>query len=169
MPVLHLALKDGERRLPFAPGLSVREILATADIQVRSACGGVGPCGPCRGRIEAGGGGDPTANELINLAPEQMQRGIRLACQIRLLQDMRIAIEPPAPTTNWRSMDAGEYRLVVVLTPPVPALRQEEISPGGAADLGTAQIPPTVLMHTRRSEAMLRGQPEWLRDAKPRS
>jgi len=54
MPVLHVSLKDGERPTPFAPGLSVREILDITDIKVRSACGGVGACGLSRSASRQG-------------------------------------------------------------------------------------------------------------------
>jgi len=140
MPVLHVAMKDGERHIPFAPGLSVREILDTTDIVMRSACGGVGACGLCLIHLETGTGGNPTANELINLSPDRIRRGIRLACQFRPLQDIRITIETPARTTNWRSIDEDEYSPTAVLPPAVPAVKQDGPSYGVAVDLGTTQI-----------------------------
>ena len=140
MPVLHVIMKDGERRIPFAPGLSVREILDTTNIVMRSAGGVFGACGLCLIHIEAGAGSKPTANELINLPPDRIHREIPLACQLRPLQDIRITIAAPARTTNWRSIDADEYSSTAVLPPAVPAVKQDGPSYGVAVDLGTTQI-----------------------------
>jgi len=124
MPVLHVTLKDGERRIPFAPGLSVREILDTTNIVMPSAGGVFGACGLCLIHIEAGAGSKPTANELINRSPDRIHREIPLACQLRPLQDIRITIAAPARTTNWRSIDGDEYSSTAVLPPAVPAVKQ---------------------------------------------
>ena len=75
MAVLHVTRKDGERRLPFAPGPSGRELLDISHMTMHSAGGTVGASGLGRIHIKAGTGGKTTANEQINLSPDQMQRG----------------------------------------------------------------------------------------------
>lgn len=135
--VLSIPVKNGERRIPFTPGLSVREILDATDIRVRSACGGIGVCGQCLVRIVAGSVNLPTASELNRLAGSSIQSGIRLACQVRPSRDVRIIIENPAPKADWRSLCADEYTPAV---PPVPAVTGRGVSPGVAVDLGTTQI-----------------------------
>lgn len=77
MAVLHVTRKDGERRLSFAPGPSGREFFDTTHMAMHSAGGTVGASGLGLIHIGAGAGGKTTANELINLSPDRMQRGIR--------------------------------------------------------------------------------------------
>jgi uncharacterized 2Fe-2S/4Fe-4S cluster protein (DUF4445 family) len=141
MPRLHVTVEDGEERLiPFECGLCVREILDTMDIGVRSDCGGKGICGQCLVRIERGTVNDPTVNEQRNLAAGRFDRGIRLACQVRPFQDVRITIENPAPRSNWRPLCEDEFAPPVCTRPIAPATIPGGAAYGAAVDLGTTQI-----------------------------
>ncbi|MGD9213877.1 MAG: ASKHA domain-containing protein [Desulfobacteraceae bacterium] len=141
MPRLHVTMEDGEDRLiPFESGRCVREILDTGDIGVRSDCGGNGICGQCLVCIERGAVNDPTVNEQRNLPAGRFHRGIRLACQVRPLQDVRITIENPAPPLNWRPLCGDEYTPLVCTRTIGPATLPEGAAYGAAVDLGTTQI-----------------------------
>jgi len=104
LPILTVKLEKGERRIPFNAGRSLREILDSTDVRVRSGCRGLGTCGLCRVRIEAGEAGNPTLNEQVNLDSTELDQGIRLACQMLPRQNLQISILAPAPKSNWRSL-----------------------------------------------------------------
>ncbi|MBT3258188.1 MAG: 2Fe-2S iron-sulfur cluster binding domain-containing protein, partial [Deltaproteobacteria bacterium] len=112
MPELTLILKEGEHRMPFVPGKSLRDILDTTDFRVRSGCRGMGACGLCRVRILAGKVSGPTPNEQMHLGSTQLAQGVRLACQVMAEQDLQIVVLAPAPESDWRSLPDGEGRRI---------------------------------------------------------
>lgn len=142
MPELTVILKEGEHRIPFVPGRSLRDILDTTDVRVRSGCRGMGACGLCRVRIEAGKVSEPTPNEQMHLGNTQLSQGIRLACQVMPEQDLQIVVLAPAPESDWRSLPDGEGRRIKRFSAfPLKDLPQQVESPYGVAvDLGTTHI-----------------------------
>jgi len=125
--------------LDFTPGQSLRSLLDLTDSRVRSGCRGSGACGLCRVRIEEGIVEGPTKNELHLLSPEELGRGVRLACQIVPREDLRITIVNPAPKSNWRSLGPEEIPKGPVIAPsPKKALGHKRY--GVAVDLGTTHI-----------------------------
>ena len=142
MPTLIVHSEEKERRIPFKAGRSLRDILDTTDLRVRSGCGGRGACGLCRVRIDAGQGGVPTANERFYLDSDEIDQGIRLACQVRPTQDLRAAILAPAPKSSWRNLpDDAAPRSGRIGACPWQDLPLEVSTPCGVAvDLGTTHI-----------------------------
>ncbi len=142
VPTLIVNAEERQRRIPFEAGRSLRAILDTTDLRVRSGCGGIGACGLCRVRIDAGQWGVPTANERVYLDTDELDQGIRLACQVIPAQDLQIKILAPAPKSIWRSLpdDAGQ-RMGQICAPPWENLPPEVSTPCGVAvDLGTTHI-----------------------------
>ncbi|MFA5531928.1 MAG: ASKHA domain-containing protein [Thiohalomonadaceae bacterium] len=142
MPTLVVRVRGAEHRLSFVPGQSVRSLLDATDFRVRSACHGIGACGLCRIRVLGGDAGEPTANERYHLAAGELQQGIRLACQVKPLGDLVIAVLNTAPASRWKS-------------PPFSLLREHGAVPDGtlrpvpvavstplgvAVDIGTTNI-----------------------------
>lgn len=137
-PLLHVNLAGKVHVIPFTPGCTVRGILDSTDWRVRSACGGVGACGQCLVRIEKGRGNEPSATEGHTLSSDQIRQGVRLACQLKPLDDLWIVIENPAPESNWKGLSLDTY------TPFHPKSSGKVLSRsrpyGVAVDLGTTQI-----------------------------
>jgi uncharacterized 2Fe-2S/4Fe-4S cluster protein (DUF4445 family) len=137
-------MEEGERRIPFEAGRSLRDVLDTADLRVRSGCGGRGACGLCRVRIVAGDGGAPTPYERVYLETDELERGIRLACQVMPTQDLQIEILAPAPRSPWRTLPHAPGRPMG--RRPVSPWRELQLPPevrapcGVAVDLGTTHI-----------------------------
>ncbi|THB76364.1 MAG: NADH:ubiquinone reductase (Na(+)-transporting) subunit F [Desulfobacteraceae bacterium] len=70
---------------------SLLSALSTNSIFLPSACGGSGSCGMCKCIIDSGGGAVlPT--ELAHLNARDKQTGKRLACQLKVKEDMKIRI-----------------------------------------------------------------------------
>lgn len=142
MPELTVMLEEGEQRIPFRSGQSLRDILDTTDARVRSGCRGMGACGLCRVRIETGKAGRPTPNEQMHLGSAQLAKGIRLACQVTAEQDLQIEILSPARKSGWRTPPKGAERHTGRSSGfPLNAMPQQTEHPYGvAADLGTTHI-----------------------------
>ncbi|GAK54959.1 ferredoxin [Candidatus Vecturithrix granuli] len=138
--VMQIVMTDGEHRISFLPGLSIHEILASTPLRLRSACGGIGICGQCLVGVEAGCVNDPTPNELHKLASDQLAQGMRLACQVRPCQNVRIRIERSVPQASWRSLLEDEYTPFDLSTQSISTSTQKHPSYGVAVDLGTTQI-----------------------------
>jgi uncharacterized 2Fe-2S/4Fe-4S cluster protein (DUF4445 family) len=125
--------------IDFTPGQSLRDLLDLTDRRVRSGCRGSGACGLCRVRIEEGNVEGPTKNEIHALSPEELSRGVRLACQTVPREDLRITIVNPAPTSNWRSLGPEE----IPKGPIIASSRKKAWDHkryGVAVDLGTTHI-----------------------------
>lgn len=139
MPVLRVQTEEGLRKIPFIPGLSLLDILASAGLPVRSGCGGVGACGLCLVRIEAGEIDPPTIPEIRRLLPEQLLQGIRLACQIIPRRDLTLMIVSPVVSPAWRSIAVDDISPYVT---PIAERRQmfNDKPLGVAVDLGTTHI-----------------------------
>lgn len=58
---------------------------------IPSACGGKGTCGYCKVRVVEGGG-EALQTEALILRPAEVRRGFRLACQLKVKNDLRIEI-----------------------------------------------------------------------------
>jgi len=109
MPVVNITGKDKNISISYQPGMSLRDILDLTDYRVRSACRGTGSCGLCRILIEKGTVNHPTQQENIYLSKDQMNKGVRLACQLFPSQNISIQIENLAPKSNWRSIALNDF------------------------------------------------------------
>ncbi len=74
-------------------GKTLLAALTENGIHLPSACGGKGTCGTCRCRVEEGGG-DFLPTELSHLSRKEKGENIRIACQVKVRNDMRIHIPP---------------------------------------------------------------------------
>ncbi len=142
LPILTIKSEQVERRIPFDPGGSLRDILDGADVRVRAGCRGTGACGLCLVRIEAGHIGAPGPNENTYLDASQLAQGIRLACQVIPEQNLQIVILAPAPKTDWRSLPPeDERRNGRARSFPLGDAPTEVKKPYGVAvDLGTSHL-----------------------------
>lgn len=72
-------------------GGNLLNTLANKKIFLPSACGGGGSCGQCRVRIVEGGG-DALPTEKVHLTRKEMLNGWHLGCQVKVKNDMKIAV-----------------------------------------------------------------------------
>lgn len=73
------------------PGTSLLSTLSDNNIFLPSACGGGGTCAMCKCTVEEGGG-DILPTELNHLNRKEVAEGVRLACQVKVRNDMKIRI-----------------------------------------------------------------------------
>ncbi len=82
---------DEEKSLTVAGGGTLLSTLVGNNILLPSACGGGGTCGMCRCKVETGGG-DILPTELAHLSRTEQKENVRLACQLKVKNDLRIHI-----------------------------------------------------------------------------
>ncbi len=82
---------DKSKSIHTATRSTLLSALMENDIFIPSACGGGGSCGMCKCRVDHGGGGVlPT--ELAHLNRKEKNNHIRLACQLKVKEDLHIHI-----------------------------------------------------------------------------
>ena len=74
-------------------GQTLLRILFENKYFIPSACGGKGTCGYCRLKVTEGGG-PALPTETLILSPQDVSSGIRMACQLKVKNDLRIEIPP---------------------------------------------------------------------------
>lgn len=82
---------DGATRIWQGEPCTLREILAEAGLPVEEPCGGRGRCGKCRVTIQPPP--EPGEAERKLLTPEELEKGLRLACTARLTADCTVTRE----------------------------------------------------------------------------
>lgn len=87
-------------------GKPLLSAMADKDIFLPSACGGKGSCGQCRVRVLEGGG-EILPTETVHFTRKEIKDNWRLACQVKVKQDM--TIEVPAA-----ALDVKEYECEVI-------------------------------------------------------
>jgi Na+-transporting NADH:ubiquinone oxidoreductase subunit F len=82
---------DADRPLEVPTGKTLLAALLDHEILIPCACGGKGTCGTCKCRVVEGGG-DILPTELSLVSRRERLDHVRLACQVKVRQDMRIRI-----------------------------------------------------------------------------
>lgn len=84
-------INAGEKQLEEEGGVTLLSVLYSNDIFIPSACGGKGSCGHCKLQVSSGGG-PVLPTETPYLTTTEVRRGIRLACQVKIREDIAIKI-----------------------------------------------------------------------------
>ncbi len=94
--------QDDALAIEAPAGGTLLSTLASAGVFIPSACGGKGTCGVCRCQVESGGGALlPT--ESAHITARQAREGERLACQVKVKEDLEIALPPDVfEVRKWR-------------------------------------------------------------------
>ena len=98
---------NGEKEIEVGSGDSLLTTLGNAKIFLPSACGGGGTCVQCECHVNSGGG-EALPTETPHFTRKQLQSGIRLACQVKVKQDMDISI--PEEIFGIKKWDATVVR-----------------------------------------------------------
>ena len=90
---MKLNINDGDQELDASPGTSLLSSLAEHEIFLPSACGGGGTCAMCKCKVVEGGG-DLLPTEAGQVTKQEAKDGIRLACQLKVKEDLKLEIPP---------------------------------------------------------------------------
>ena len=90
---VNVNINDGFRVIETEPGNTLLTTLGNNKVLLPSACGGGGTCGMCRCQIESGAGSIlPTETGFFTR--KEQQNHWRLACQVKVKEDMQLHIHP---------------------------------------------------------------------------
>jgi Na+-transporting NADH:ubiquinone oxidoreductase subunit F len=95
--------EDEEKSITSPIGKTLLSSLLDNDILIPCACGGKGTCGTCKCAVDSGGG-DILPTELSLVSRKERLDNVRLACQLKVKQDLRIRI--PDEIFNIQKYDA---------------------------------------------------------------
>lgn len=117
---------DEENPLLVSPGSSLLSALSEKNIFLPSACGGGGTCAMCECHVDAGGG-DVLPTELNHLTRREVAEHKRLACQVKVRQDMHIRVpEEIFGIKKWECTVVSNYNVASFIKEFVVRLPQGE-------------------------------------------
>ncbi|MGD9133339.1 MAG: 2Fe-2S iron-sulfur cluster-binding protein, partial [Desulfobacterales bacterium] len=124
--------EDPDKSIQAPTGTTLLAALAINDILLPSACGGKGSCGVCKCKVTEGGR-DILPTELAHLSRQEKLDDIRLACQLKVKEDMKIRV--PNEIFNIK-----KYNATVVSNENVASFIKElrlKLDPGEKMDFET--------------------------------
>lgn len=89
--ICKLDINAGEKPLEVEGGQTLLESLYANQIFIPSACGGKGTCGHCK-IVVTEGGGPLLPTETPHLSRREQRNNIRLACQVKVREDIYVRI-----------------------------------------------------------------------------
>ena len=92
------------------PGTSFLDAARAADIDVTATCGARGKCRGCRFKVLKGNVPPPTIMDEVQLGPDEVHEGFRLACQTRIIADTDIMLAPPQTEGGHQILGADDDR-----------------------------------------------------------
>ncbi len=102
---------NGAREIEVASGDTLLTTLSSNKIFLPSACGGGGTCIQCECHVNDGGG-EALPTELPHFSRKELKSGARLACQVKVKQDMNISIpEEVFGIKKWDAVVVRNYNV----------------------------------------------------------
>ena len=88
-----ITVTRGEEKQEFdvQGGNTLLSYLIDNNVEINSSCGGKGSCGYCKVRVQTGGGQILPTEEIFMSRQEKLE-GMRLACQVKVKNDVAISI-----------------------------------------------------------------------------
>lgn len=137
---------NGEKQLEVASGSSLLATLSNQKIFLPSACGGGGTCTQCECYILSGGG-EALPTETPHFSKKELRKGARLACQVKVKQDMEITIpEKVFGIKKWEGKVVRNYNVASFIKEVVIELPEAmNYKPGGYIQV---EVPPCEVNYT---------------------
>jgi len=102
---------NGEKEIEVSSGDSLLTTLGNQKIFLPSACGGGGTCIQCECHVLEGGG-EALPTETPHFTRKELKDGIRLACQVKVKQNMNITIpEEVFGIKKWEATVVRNYNV----------------------------------------------------------
>ena len=106
---------DEENPIMVQPGSSLLSTLGERNIFLPSACGGGGTCAMCECHVYSGGG-DVLPTEMNHLTRKEAAEGMRLACQVKVRENMNIGIpEEIFGIKKWECEVVSNYNVATFI------------------------------------------------------
>jgi Na+-transporting NADH:ubiquinone oxidoreductase subunit F len=139
---------DPDKAIVTAAGDTLLNTLAAQKIYIPSACGGKGTCGVCKVEVHSGGGALlPT--ETSHVSRGEARNGVRLSCQVKVKQDMRIEVEPEIfDVRKWRCRVRSNRNVATFIKELVLELPEGEAVPFRAGGYIQIECPPHAVKYS---------------------
>ncbi len=136
---------NGERKVEVSSGSTLLTTLSAEKIFLPSACGGGGTCVQCECHVNSGGG-EALPTEVPYFTRKELQHGIRLACQVKVKQDMDITIpEEIFGIKKWEATVVRNYNVATFIKEFVVEIPEDMgYKAGGYIQI---EIPETVIKY----------------------
>ncbi|MBK8653894.1 MAG: NADH:ubiquinone reductase (Na(+)-transporting) subunit F [Haliscomenobacter sp.] len=106
---------DEHNPLLVQPGSSLLSALSNQSVFLPSACGGGGTCAMCKCWVDEGGG-DVLPTEMNHLTRKDVSEHKRLACQVKVRQDMKIRVpEEVFGIKKWECEVVSNYNVATFI------------------------------------------------------
>ncbi len=160
---------DDENPLVVSPGSSLLSALSDRNVFLPSACGGGGTCAMCECHVDEGGG-DVLPTEMNHLTRREVAENMRLACQVKVRQDMRIRVpEEIFGIKKWDCEVVSNYNVATFIKEFVVKLPEGEVlnfESGGYIQIDVPVITCDfknidITAHPRMGQKPDEFQPEW--------
>ncbi len=160
---------DEGNPLLVQPGSSLLVALSDKNIFLPSACGGGGTCAMCECHVDAGGG-DVLPTELNHLTRKEVAEHKRLACQVKVRQDMHIRVpEEIFGIKKWECEVVSNYNVATFIKEFVVKLPEGEhleFESGGYVQIDVPRITCDfkdidITSHPRMGKTPDEFRPEW--------
>jgi len=138
---------DPAKAIVTPAGSTLLNTLAAQKIFIPSACGGKGTCGVCKLKVLEGGGALlPTETSHVNRG--EAREGVRLSCQVKVKQDMKIEIDPEVfNVRKWRCRVRSNHNVATFIKELVLELPEGEEVPFRAGGYIQIECPPHVVKY----------------------
>ncbi|MDY0781594.1 NADH:ubiquinone reductase (Na(+)-transporting) subunit F [Tenacibaculum sp. IB213877] len=158
---------NGEKTIEVASGGTLLSTLGNEKIFLPSACGGGGSCIQCECHVLSGGG-EALPTETPHFTRKELQHGARLACQVKVKQDMDISIpEEIFGIKKWEATVVRNYNVASFIKEFVVEIPEDmNYKAGGYIQI---EIPPCevkfsdmdITAHPEEHETPDKFQMEW--------
>ncbi len=133
---------DTENPMIVQPGSTLLTALSEKNIFLPSACGGGGTCAMCECHVHAGGG-DVLPTEMNHMSRKEAAEGMRLACQVKVRQDMDISIpEEIFGIKKWECEVISNYNVATFIKEFIVKLPEGESLDFEAGGYIQVDVPP---------------------------
>jgi Na+-transporting NADH:ubiquinone oxidoreductase subunit F len=118
---------DASNPIVAPAGTTLLSTLGAQKIFLPSACGGGGTCAMCK-CVVTEGGGDVLPTEVGHLSRQEQKEGVRLACQVKVKQDMKIGVDEEIfGIKKWECTVKSNYNVSTFIKEFVVELPEGEI------------------------------------------
>jgi len=143
-PVKIVVNGDEANPIVTTAGSTLLTTLSAQKIFLPSACGGGGTCAMCKCTVEEGGG-DVLPTEVGHLSRSEQKEKVRLSCQVKVKQDMKIEIpEEIFGIKKWECEVISNYNVASFIKEFVVKLPEGETLDFEAGGYIQVDVPPVV-------------------------
>ncbi len=139
--------EDPDKAIRTQAGGTLLGTLAANKIFIPSACGGKGSCATCKVDV-VDGGGSMLPTEEPHITRGEAREGCRLACQVKVKQDMKIEVPPEIfAVKKWQCTVRSNRNVATFIKELVLQLPEGDAVPFRAGGYIQIEAPPQVVKY----------------------